>query len=984
MKIKALLLVLSLLTMLAIPILSAKAMTVPNPDTFTYLTTGGPQNLDPARAYDTASGEVIFNVYQCLIDFEFDKLDRFVAEVADWWPGYGSPGNAIIPSTPHTWVFIPLEPPVDPEYPVCTLWERKGVVYHLKAWEDEGTPGYLGYCDQVTMEWIYDPILNGVEELEFHVESFAAPAGPLVLTPKFVDATWYFRIRSGMKWQDDAYGTVTPYDVEYTFERDMIHNPSSGPVWMLLEPLTGQVATRGGHWNWPKYGGYNPLLPDQTAQLARELDDSVESNETFVWFNLVKPYAPFQQILCQQWGSILDADWTIAQWDPVSNTHNWNASWHINPGLPGYKCIVPFNKPPQPGPLGGKNTMGCGPYYVQYCDLGTGEFFLHSFDNYYFGWTKSHCDLIHHEVVNEWATRRSRFLADVGNQADMVTVLRGDVNDVQLLAAIDAGKVRYLPDLPSMSADAIFFSWDFDDSLFPHYIGTPTGLVQNATILSDVHMRLALAYCFNASEFIEDYFLGEAVPLHNPNIYGNAYANATKHSTMGYTKNIDLATYHFQMAWGGQDPDDDGVCETPGQVWNYGFSVQIEPTPDADPRTKPCIMIRDVVDNEIEWPEGITHEVKVTPLEWNYAMDQIAERTLGAYVCGWLADFPHPHNWMFPFMHTEGDFSWTNSIQYGRKLLAGNGFLDRTVVDDTADMNWHPQGNYGQNGLPYYNWNNELTSDIDSDYVDGLIMTGIGLTDPGEAEKCYTELADIYYADCASIMTFQPAGRHYERTWVHGWFYNAVYAGLMFMGEMNLWKEDPATVTRSIEITEETIKFTAVPTGGYTLTVHKVIHNNGENPEFVDVYIWIYQWQLGQMWYHVTQIKFSFWLRPCNSVTIDVTIWKECVNIVTVYIQLVEISDWIPTIGTPIQEQPPVPVYDRGGVMHTLPNPHKVGDIGGSTTVYWGFDGLCNYKDASLFQKGYVTAFHELTDFNGDNKCNYKDAGLFRLAYLAP
>jgi len=835
MKIKALLLALSLLTVLAIPILSVNAITVPNPTTFTYLTTGGPQNLDPARAYDTASGEVIFNVYQCLIDFDFDKLDSFVAEVADWWPGYGIPGNAIIPSTPHTWVFMPLAP-VDPEYPVCTLWERKGVVYHLKTWEDEGTPGYLGYCDQVTMEWTYDPILNGVEELEFHVESFAPPVGPsmapLVVTPKFVDATWYFRIRPGMKWQDDDYGTVTPYDVEYTFERDMIHKPGSGPVWMLLEPLTGQVTTRGGYWNWPKYAGYDPLLPDQTAELARILDDSVESNETFVWFNLFKPYAPFQQILCQSWGSILDADWTIAQWDPVSNTHNWNASWHVNPGLPGYKCIVPFVGPAQPGPLGGKNTMGCGPYYVQYCDLGTGEFFLHSFDNYFFGWAKPHVDLVHHEVVNEWATRRSRFLADIGNQADMVTVLRSDSNDPQLLLAIDAGKVRYMKDLPTMSADAIFFSWDFDDELFPHYIGTPGGLVKNATLLSDVHMRLALAYCFNATEFIEDYFLGEAVTLHNPNIYGNAYANATKHATMGYTKNIDLATYHFQMAWGGQDPDHDGVCETPGQVWNYGFSMQIEPTPDQDPRTAPCKMMRDVVDNEIEWPEGVTHEVKVTPLEWDYAMDQVAERTLGAYVCGWLADFPHPHNWVFPFMHTEGDFTWTCSIQYGRKLLAGDGFLDRIAVDDTADMNWHPLGNYGQSGMPYNNWDNIPVTDMNNTYVDGLISTGIGLTDPGEASRCYTELADIYYADCPNVMTFQPAGRHYERQWVHGWFYNAVYSGLLFMGEQYLWKQDPETVARDVECVTAAITHS-------TTVVTLTAQNNGPSGEFVTIQVYV-------------------------------------------------------------------------------------------------------------------------------------------------
>jgi len=809
MNYKALLMAATILSMtFFIPLNSANAVTVPNPDTFTYLTTGGPQNIDPARCYDTASAEVIDNVYMCLISFEFDKLDSFDAMAADYWPGYGvNEGNAITPSPPALWTFTNTTA-VNLASPVSSHWTRKSIDYTLSAWEDGAA---LNTGDNITLRWNYDPNnASGIEDLDFRVEqvNVAGSVVTLKLTPYFIDATWYFHIRTGIKWQNQTVGTthtLTPYDVEYSYEREMVHNPSSGPVWMFLDPLLDTTSTRGGKWNWPKYAGYDPALADQTAELARQIDDAVESNDTYVWFNLAKPYAPFMQILCQSWGSILDAEWTMLQWDSVSNTHNWNASWHVTPGLQGYRCIVPFNKPAQPGPLSGTKAMGTGPYYVQYINIGSGEFFLHKFDDYYFGWSKPYCTLIHHEVVSEWATRRTRFLSDSpSDQADMVTVLRGDINDPELLAAEAAGDVRYIKDLPTMTADAIFFSWEYDDSLFPNYIGIAPGngaLQKNCTLLSDVHLRIALAYCFNATEFINDYFQGEAVTLHNPNIYGNAYANATKHLTMAYTKNIELATYHFQMAWGGVDANHDGICESPGQVWNYGFKMEIEPTPDADPRTKPCIMMRDVVENEIEWPSTASVEIKVTPLDWDYAMTQVAERTLGAYVCGWLADFPHPHNWMFPFMHTEGDFTWTSSIHYGRKLIGTGEIGEKTEVVDTAGMNWDSRGSFGQHGLPYTNWKGDTVTDITNDYVDSLIMTGISLTDPAEANALYNELADIYHADVPNIMTFQPSARHYERSWVQGWFYNAVYAGLLFMGEQNLWKEDPATVTYDLEST---------------------------------------------------------------------------------------------------------------------------------------------------------------------------------------
>ena len=46
---------------------------------------GGPMTLDPAEGYDTASGEVIMNVYEPLIFFDEEKTDQFVPRLATNW-----------------------------------------------------------------------------------------------------------------------------------------------------------------------------------------------------------------------------------------------------------------------------------------------------------------------------------------------------------------------------------------------------------------------------------------------------------------------------------------------------------------------------------------------------------------------------------------------------------------------------------------------------------------------------------------------------------------------------------------------------------------------------------------------------------------------------------------------------------------------------------------------------------------------------------
>ena len=57
----------------------------PDPDTLTVGSIGDPLVLDPAACYDTASGEVLQNIYETLVFYDGIKTDEFVPQLAESW-----------------------------------------------------------------------------------------------------------------------------------------------------------------------------------------------------------------------------------------------------------------------------------------------------------------------------------------------------------------------------------------------------------------------------------------------------------------------------------------------------------------------------------------------------------------------------------------------------------------------------------------------------------------------------------------------------------------------------------------------------------------------------------------------------------------------------------------------------------------------------------------------------------------------------------
>ena len=80
-KIISIALVLALTFSIVIPIALVGGAGVPNADHIYVTTFGGPETVDPAWAYDTASAEAIQNVYEPLCAFDGMSTANFVARL---------------------------------------------------------------------------------------------------------------------------------------------------------------------------------------------------------------------------------------------------------------------------------------------------------------------------------------------------------------------------------------------------------------------------------------------------------------------------------------------------------------------------------------------------------------------------------------------------------------------------------------------------------------------------------------------------------------------------------------------------------------------------------------------------------------------------------------------------------------------------------------------------------------------------------------
>jgi len=755
---KALALVLLWVLMLSAGIQFAFAVTVPNQGHIILESIGDPETVDPAWAYDTASAGLIFHVYQTLIDFDIDSVENFVPELAvpmgsapykyesessmvcmtnitvmnttttnipmgnvfgsRWKHGAknytvtgavdtNTDGNLSVSDFlyiqdeetgvttykhvasleweedhwhmqlgPHSkWMTAPGPNPPDP---VSSWWTDGSQVSHCYKWRDNDGSGNLTKSD-----WIWLEEMGTGEKRRQHITNVWT-SSPVTIELEYYRYEFEIRLDPPVKFHDGD--ILTTEDVEYSFEHILVQDRSGGPEWMFYEPLFGRYHASMA---WPE----DDMTPINCA---------VESNATHVWFNLEMSYPPFLQILSQSWASILNKDFMIANGDWPGTWNNWK-SFH--------------NPPTAPIDVAGFKMCGTGPYKLDYWTHGV-EWSIVKFDDYWEGWPAPSCsrstDRITEKVVYEWGTRLADFRAGT---ADGVYVPRAYIAQVEGWSGI-----RGLKDMPSLTCGAIFFN--FDITTPSPYTGTDTwGGGIPSDFFSDKNIRLAFTHAFDHDQFIADIFKGEAETPPTPHIKGLSYAAAVWDGVTNDIygpldkvprRDINLTKVEEEMklAFG-------------GAVWTNGFKLTIAYNAGNVPRMTAASMFEENIEAVV--PNANIDTVAVT---WSTYLGEIwyyptYRSVLPIFIIGWLADYPDPHNFVMPFQHSEGDFTYPTS------------YLNATV--------------------------------------DAWIEAGIKETEDDEREKIYWDIGWSYYHDQPSIALYQPTARRWERDWVQGYYYNSIF-----------------------------------------------------------------------------------------------------------------------------------------------------------------------------------------------------------------
>jgi len=611
---------------------------------------GNPRSVDPAKAYDTASAEMIAQVYDCLLQFDAEHTETYVPSVA---------------------------------LTTGTLLNITGTS------SPEGMPWYYKYV---------------------------------------------FQIRTGINFSDGT--PLTPADVAYSFEREMVLDIVGGPQWMLYEPLLNNA---GG----AAYLGNGNLSDPANVQLVgKMIDHAVEFDATSVWFNIGFPgsYAPMLQILCQSWGSILSKTWINNVVIPAGRP-DWNGNWatsHAGWGLDhtGWVDVQGSALSPLDNTVGhpGYIMMGSGPFILRTLDTVNKEWIMDRNVNYFAGWPasfptmagaspKGYVNVIHVTWAFTWANRKAMFiLGDV----DFCAVPRANIGELYKsstppyeLTNYPLDGLRCIQPLPSLAVDGMFFEFTLDPASVYTVVGSP-GVFNENNIPPDffgnstwgIHVRKAFASAFDYDTYLATAFLGEGNHPATAVVPGLPYYDP---SVAGWTFNLTRAEEEFKAV--------------PG-LWETGFTITVLYNTGNLPRTTASNLLKNAI-------QGMNAKFHVTTngIAWATYLDAMYAFQLPIFIIGWLADYPDPHNFAYTFYGTYGSFSFYQ------------GYSDATF--------------------------------------DTLCQQGIATPDGPARQAIYTQIQQRAITECPSTTINQARGRHFERDWVTGWYYNPVYSGNYYY---NLWK----------------------------------------------------------------------------------------------------------------------------------------------------------------------------------------------------
>jgi peptide/nickel transport system substrate-binding protein len=604
--------------------------------------------------------------------------------------------------------------------------------------------------EQETLDpaWAYDTASSGIlnniyEGMVWFNKDRTDEFVPMLATDWEVNEAgdvWTFNIREGVTFHEG--GTLEPHDVAYSVHRALLQDRIDGPHWMTLEAFLGLYAIEDLAMEIAGVESFEDVPEDALVETCERVKAAVVADDEAgtVTYNLNLPTPWFLAMLANSFlGATLDMEW-------MAENGGWDgdcAAW-VDYHDPAAEESELFNV-----------TNGTGPYALDHWTPGE-ETVLVANENYWREegdamWEGGPSGLpsIQRLVIKnipEWGTRLAMFEA---GDADWIFVYPPFFAQLepyyQTICHTDGtceegnpdGYILTYTDLPRPAMTPAQLNWQINVEGGNPFVGSGEldGNGIPPDFFQDIHIRKAFNYCFDFQAMIDDALAGQGQQAQGPIIQG----------MMGYREGeAPLYSYdpakceeEFKLA----DVDKDGIPagEDEDDVWNRGFYMQLGYNTGNDIRR----LSSEILKAGLE-AVNPSFQVAVVGMPWPVLLNTRRSQKLPIYVGGWLEDFHDPHNWVHPFLHSQG--------AYGRVI--------------------------------------NMTPDIAAEF-DALIEQAAALTAPDERRPIYEEIQLKAEEEAVCIWMYQELVRGHFQPWIKNFYFNPGYSQYAFSWTYALEKVAP-------------------------------------------------------------------------------------------------------------------------------------------------------------------------------------------------
>jgi peptide/nickel transport system substrate-binding protein len=663
--------------------------------------------------------------------------------------------------------------------------------------------------------WVGEQSGGGVEEAAGIVQYIPSLATncwvgpPAAGAPAYTNFTVYYLVRTGVNFHQESVGvdygvtyTLHPYDVEYSFERMMVHDYVGGPQWMIYEPLADRWSANLADPNW-----------------GTKIDNAVESNSTHVWFNIANqglatgtasfstmvemfpgglwntafwtqtavlpinyPVRVFlQEFDAPGWGSIVSRDWVqgwLNPWFAANSVEHPNGDW---PGmdysaanwtfyyndLREWPFLWDLPVPAGSATLGGV-TCGTGPFMLETL----ADVFWSAVRNtgYWAGYPATTPNTPYYPRVDSGINNKgyvNRVVVKQVANAGRVNDLNTGQCDTANIRRIDAGgmhvggnrngvtnpNIRLRYPTYGLTSDSWHMNLHVEVTpgntygiIYPTSEFHEDGIPEN--FFNDMNVRHAMMHIMNYSVVVNDQFLGEGYQPHTCAPDGMRYVNTTQPR---WATDFAAAELELEAAHG-------------GALVTNGFTITFNYNAGNAVRQAYSEAMANAINGYMHAQGHLNWHAVAQGNNWGQMLADMALLRLQTFGIGWIADYNDFQNFIFTYLHTSG-------------LFASEEAYSNPVADN-------------------------------------LLNQAIRTPDGPIRAALYQQLQDIYYNDAISVTVLFAFGRQYERDWNNGRFTNPLYPGIyhyMFW-EWNYYKGD---VNKDTFVNMGDITTTLVAFGSY-------------------------------------------------------------------------------------------------------------------------------------------------------------------------